>query len=251
MMALVSHTIPNLDIVTQDFESANTLSEKLAVLGVTSKIFGEFPTSRNPKLLFKYPYKVPKNLIDIIESKNIINLHNGKLPEYRGFHALSWMIESGEEKGCLTLHQVEEQLDAGAIVSEYEFEITKCMDINDARDHMNLAILNWVPFQIKVWLMNRENILRPRSTTISRLYPKKGDDNFLNFDFTIEQAENKIRAVNPPYGPGVIYENEAMRARLCNRYGEASTSYIKKQQAELISVPFSDGELIAFCLPLQ
>ena len=47
-----------------------------------------------------------------------INIHHGKLPEYRGSESIFWSLYQGEELAGVTIHRVDQELDAGAILLE-------------------------------------------------------------------------------------------------------------------------------------
>ena len=47
-----------------------------------------------------------------------INIHHGKLPEYRGSESIFWSLYQGEEFAGVTIHRVDQELDAGAILLE-------------------------------------------------------------------------------------------------------------------------------------
>jgi methionyl-tRNA formyltransferase len=45
-----------------------------------------------------------------------INLHTGKLPEYRGRHAIQWALINGEKEIGITIHFINENIDQGDII---------------------------------------------------------------------------------------------------------------------------------------
>lgn len=47
--------------------------------------------------------------------KGIFNIHFGKLPQYRGPSPVFWQLKNGEERLGLTIHQLTNKLDSGAI----------------------------------------------------------------------------------------------------------------------------------------
>jgi folate-dependent phosphoribosylglycinamide formyltransferase PurN len=74
-----------------------------------------------------------------------INLHCGKVPEYRGLPPAFWELYDGVETVGVTVHQVEEELDAGAVYLEREFPL----ETAPAGDPLNFAREYW------------ETVLRP------------------------------------------------------------------------------------------
>ncbi|MGH3828061.1 MAG: methionyl-tRNA formyltransferase [Pseudonocardiaceae bacterium] len=58
-----------------------------------------------------------------------VNLHAGKLPEYRGSHCLSWAIINGEPDVTLSVIAVDEGLDTGDVLEETLLAVTDQDDI--------------------------------------------------------------------------------------------------------------------------
>jgi methionyl-tRNA formyltransferase len=52
-----------------------------------------------------------------------LNVHSGKLPEYRGMMPTFWALANGDEQVTVTVHEMVEQLDAGPIVRELEVAV--------------------------------------------------------------------------------------------------------------------------------
>ncbi len=53
-----------------------------------------------------------------------INIHNGKLPYYRGMMPTFWALLHGEPQVTITVHTMVEKLDAGQVLAEYVVPIT-------------------------------------------------------------------------------------------------------------------------------
>jgi methionyl-tRNA formyltransferase len=51
------------------------------------------------------------------------NLHNAKLPDYRGHHGLHWALENGDRVHISTIHQMAASVDTGPIICEAETSI--------------------------------------------------------------------------------------------------------------------------------
>ena len=52
-----------------------------------------------------------------------INLHSGKVPDYRGAAPAFWELYNGETHVGITIHKVEERLDAGNIITSDQFQL--------------------------------------------------------------------------------------------------------------------------------
>jgi methionyl-tRNA formyltransferase len=48
-----------------------------------------------------------------------LNVHNGRLPEYRGMMPTFWSLVDGERELVVTIHEMAERVDAGGIVAEF------------------------------------------------------------------------------------------------------------------------------------
>jgi methionyl-tRNA formyltransferase len=68
----------------------------------------------------------------------ILNLHLGKLPEYRGMRPINWALRNGETVAGVTLHEVDEGIDTGPIVAQSTFSIFP--EVDEVRDVYGRAV---------------------------------------------------------------------------------------------------------------
>ena len=52
-----------------------------------------------------------------------LNVHNGRLPDYRGMMPTFWALLNGDDHVVVTVHEMAERLDAGPVLAEYEVPI--------------------------------------------------------------------------------------------------------------------------------
>lgn len=64
-----------------------------------------------------------------------INVHSGKLPRYRGMMPTFWQMRSGEPNVTVTVHEMAEKLDAGAVLGTAECRIAQ----RDSLDRLMVA----------------------------------------------------------------------------------------------------------------
>jgi methionyl-tRNA formyltransferase len=50
---------------------------------------------------------------------HVLNVHNGRLPDYRGMMPTFWALLDGADHVVVTVHEMAERLDAGPVVAEY------------------------------------------------------------------------------------------------------------------------------------
>ena len=48
-----------------------------------------------------------------------LNVHNGRLPDYRGMMPTFWALLAGDDRVVVTVHEMAERLDAGPVVAEF------------------------------------------------------------------------------------------------------------------------------------
>ena len=66
-------------------------------------------------LSIQYPWILTRRILDSISGR-VANLHNAKLPDYRGHNAISYEILNDEKTHTITLHWVVEEVDRGRII---------------------------------------------------------------------------------------------------------------------------------------
>ena len=53
----------------------------------------------------------------------VLNVHNGKLPDYRGMMPTFWALANGEREIVVTVHEMAEKVDAGAVLAEFPIAV--------------------------------------------------------------------------------------------------------------------------------
>lgn len=72
-----------------------------------------------------------------VASEGTLNLHGGKLPEYRGASTLNWMLINGEDQGGIAVLFADEGIDTGDIVTQERFSIAPNDTIVDVVERTN------------------------------------------------------------------------------------------------------------------
>lgn len=92
----------------------------------------------NPELFIVAGFStILKSDLINLPAKGTINLHAGRLPEYRGGSPLNWQIINGETKATITIIKIDQGIDTGEILQEQEILIDKSTDINDLHNKAN------------------------------------------------------------------------------------------------------------------
>ena len=80
----------------------------------------------NPNLILsiQYPWIISSKIIKRMKNQ-IYNLHNAKLPEYRGHNTISYEIINKKKYHYSTIHKINSEIDLGEIVYEDKILIRK------------------------------------------------------------------------------------------------------------------------------
>ena len=140
---------------------------------------------------------------------NSFNLHNAKLPEFKGYNSISHVIYSNASKHFVTIHKIEPEVDSGSIVAESEIEVSS--------DETALSLYKKTIPAAKVLFVRFLSLLSDSSLVLKphlgrgSFYSKNSLDDLrvLKFSDCEETLCRKVRAVYfPPYEPAYFLKNE-------------------------------------------
>ena len=188
----------------------------------------------------------PKKLVEK-ENLTIINFHNALLPAYPGRNAPSWVIFMGEKETGITWHYVTAGVDEGNIIIQKTCEIgpdTKAYEL--AEKLMDLACEGYFACFDAVLEEGVEakaqELLPERKLYRATQMP---GDGFLDLGEEPEKIYRLLRSVD--YGKSGIFpplqtEVAGKQAEIL-RYRKVAPEK-KKEGADMLYLPFADGELL-------
>lgn len=135
----------------------------------------------------------------MFKSTNLYNVHFSLLPSYKGVYTSYWPIVNNEERVGVTLHEIDQGIDAGDIIDQDSFELPRTFTSRMLYD-------KYIDMGIKLVISNLDNLLfqkpllkRKQSPLGSSYYSRKSV-NFKNIAIdlrqTAEYIHNQIRALN-------------------------------------------------------
>jgi methionyl-tRNA formyltransferase len=161
-----------------------------------------------------------------------INLHGGKLPQYRGSSPMNWALINGEREFTLSIIRVDAGIDTGDVLAERTFPIEGDHTIADLQQFANKVFPDML---LEVVVAAGAGTLRPRKQAESEAayYPLRfPEDGLLLFDtVTAAQAHDRIRALTDPYPGAFTFWNGRRLTLLQSRpyerphHGEAGRVY--------------------------
>ena len=181
----------------------------------------------------------------------ILNLHCGKLPEYKGRAPISRAIMNGDEHIIMTLHKIDEGVDSGDILSEIALTIDEKDDVISLYDkcceyagrfvYDNLSLIN------KFGLY--ENTLNYKNLFVEQFPPgiepnKRISDEERKIDWTKDALiiNNLVRALALPYPPPYFLSGDKKYFLLKSSMKEPET--VTHKTGEILKAG-SDGMEIA------
>jgi methionyl-tRNA formyltransferase len=151
-----------------------------------------------------FPYIIDQNAID--SAKYAINVHPTLLPAYRGYRSGPYIIINGEKQTGVTIHFLTTEMDQGDIIVQKSFDITpfdttkslfrKCQEIEQ-------ELIYSVLEQIRTGQIHAYPQDESRVSIFS--YIRKPDDSFIDWNKSLKELYNEIRACDPTDYPAHFF----------------------------------------------
>lgn len=159
-----------------------------------------------------YGLILPKEIIEACP-RGCLNVHGSLLPRWRGAAPMQRAIEAGDDKTGITIMEVVEALDAGAMYKKGEIAIDQDMTVGILHDKM--AEMG-AGLMLEV-LDNLDNIKPEPQDESLVTYAAKIDkeESKLDFNYDADVLERKIRAFNPYPATYFEYNDERFKLLKC------------------------------------
>lgn len=159
---------------------------------------------------------------------SILNLHGGKLPEYRGANVLNWALINGEKEIGITLHVVDEGIDTGPILHQLFLKIYENDTAVSLKKRMNREAEVQLLRVLPLYFENRIKPISQSSINVRHYRKRKPEDGFFTWDWNDAEIYNLIRALVSPW-PGARYLNKNGEVIIIDKY--MTIDEIKKLRA--------------------
>lgn len=190
---------------------------------------------------------LPKEILDI-PRLGCINIHASLLPEYRGAAPIQWAILDGKKKSGITTMMMDEGLDTGDILKQYEIDIEKKETAGSLFD--KLAKLGARAIVDTLACLQEGKISRTPQGEMTTEYAKmlKKEDGKLDFMESAVVLERKVRGFAPWPGAYTFLGKKNLRIWQANVLSEAACSDLGIQNREQANTgePVVVGERMFF-----
>ena len=161
-----------------------------------------------------YSQIIPPNILETYHY-GILNMHGGRIPQYRGGSVLQWAIINGEDKIGLCIHSmIGGELDSGNIIEREYLNINSNTKVTECWQWMEKRIPFMFLNSVQKLQENSEYFLEEQSKDckdVLRCYPRVLSDGKINWIKSNIEILRLINASNKPYsGAYCFYKNEKM-----------------------------------------
>ena len=153
--------------------------------------------------------KILKNPVIEIPPLGTINLHGGKLPEYRGAAPINWQIINGEDTGGCSIIYVDEGIDTGDIIAQEIYPIAPedtHASVLDKTLEIFPRLLVQVLEQVESRTVQAQKQDPLAGSYFSRRYPKDSKIDWSGM--TDVQVNNLVRGMHGPYPAAFTYRGD-------------------------------------------
>jgi methionyl-tRNA formyltransferase len=122
--------LPRYILAKLSGQSIATLAEKrgfplLPVASVNSQDYIDRVKALRPEMIVSVAApEIFKSPLLSVASIGCLNIHSGKIPEYRGMMPTFWQMLEGKPFVTVTVHEMVPKLDAGGVVDTFEFPLS-------------------------------------------------------------------------------------------------------------------------------
>ncbi len=159
---------------------------------------------RRPDIVFSFYYRnLLKRPLLKLGRLGAFNLHGSLLPKFRGRAPINWAIIEGALETGLTLHEMLEKPDAGAIVAQQAVPIG---DNENAREVFDKVVPAVRPLLAGVLPLLREGSAPRRAqdpAEATYFGARKPEDGLIDWYSSARRIHNMVRALTEPY-PGAF-----------------------------------------------
>lgn len=166
----------------------------------------------NPDLLITAAYGqyVPTKLLKAPTFK-AINVHASLLPKYRGAAPIHYAVLNGDEKTGITIMYMEQEMDAGNIISQREIEITDEDDTGTLFEKLSPIgrdlLMDTLP---AIFAGKNESIEQNEAdVTLSPMISKEQEK--INWENTATEIFNHVRALRPAPGTYTFLDGQRFK----------------------------------------
>lgn len=158
-----------------------------------------------------------KEAVLSIPTLKCVNIHIGKIPEYRGSNVLNWAIINGEEEIGITIHEMEKLVDRGPVISQWTIPISPEETALSLRSRALQSVVANMPSLLLAYLKGSISPTTQNEISIKPYRRRTPLDGMFDWSWSNKQIHNLIRALVYPW-PGARYIDKFGREQIILKY---------------------------------
>lgn len=152
---------------------------------------------------------------------HIFNIHYSLLPKYRGLHSTVWAILNGEKEVGLTIHQMVEKIDAGAVLHQHAITYSG-QTSTEIMTQCNSYIEKELGNILKNYISGTLTLSAQNESCATWVCKRNLDDCLIDFDASIENISLLFKALVKPYPLPSLIANNARYEVTSARFKESN-----------------------------
>lgn len=165
--------------------------------------------NKKPDIIITCAYGliVPKVILDY-PSYGCINVHASLLPKYRGASPITACLLNGEEETGITIMYMDETLDTGNIIMSRSIKIEEDDNVLTLTNKLSTLGANLLIDTLPK-IYEGENFDIPQDNELATYVGMiNREDEHIDFNDTIKNIKNKVRAFSPNPGANIKIDNQ-------------------------------------------
>jgi len=167
-------------------------------------------------LMFSYDVILNREIIEF-PGIRIVNIHGGKIPEYRGSNVLNWAIINGEKEIGVTIHEAKLPVDSGPIIGEWSISLENTDTALSIRGKICDSVLERSPRILSNYFRSKKSLIPPRKIKTLAYRKRVPDDGLFDWNLSDIEIHNLIRGLVHPW-PGARYIDKNGQLRIIDQY---------------------------------
>lgn len=143
-----------------------------------------------------YGQIVPIEILNHPKYKSV-NVHASLLPKYRGGAPIHWSIINGDKITGMTLMEMDEGMDSGAMIAQEEVLIDHDDTMGDLEKKLKEASRVLIQRDLKPYLEGDLQAQVQNKDEVTYAFTIQKDDEVINFNQDVEKVYNHIRGLIP------------------------------------------------------
>ena len=176
-------------------------------------------------IVMAYGKILPREILEL-PKHGCINIHVSILPRWRGAAPIEHTLINGDNETGISIIKLEEELDAGPIISQSKITIPDNYNKLDLTNHLTDIGTKLLIDTIPLILDNKHNLTHQDQSRATYANKITSESRKINFDTSKKNILNHIRAHAPKPGAWFTFKNERIKiikARAGLDKGERST----------------------------